>query len=170
MIRVKLLTATLFALLGTAAVAEGNLLVNVEPGLTAQQYAATATTLAAEAETAYPTAFADFPLWNQALANAEAAVHAEPNNADHVRLLAMLYTKTKWWSRAMNNFDRLQAMRDLDFEAKSTAAFVARKLGVMALDRGDGRRAAAFLQRSMMLEESPVTLALLQRVNAAFGF
>ena len=142
----------------------------VQPGLSAEAYASNAARLAAEAEAAYAVAFADLPLWSEALANAEAAAAAAPEDAAYTRALAMLYAKTQWWSRAMTNFDRLEAMNALDEEATGTAAFTARKLGVLAIERGDGEAAVAFLRRSLELRPDESTVVLLERVNRTFGF
>ncbi|NJK45511.1 MAG: hypothetical protein HC933_15660, partial [Pleurocapsa sp. SU_196_0] len=55
------------------ALASSDFLLTVTPGLSAQQYYQEAQRYAAEAQIAYPMAFADLPLWNRAIANAEAA-------------------------------------------------------------------------------------------------
>lgn len=172
----KLLT-TMFALtIGTGMIgagtvlAAGSLVSEVEPGLTAEQYAMTSMELIANAEVAYPSAYADFPIWNQAIANAEAAVQADPTNAKYVRMLAMLYVKTQWWSRAMINFDQLEALNGFDPEAITSAAFVARRLGVLAIARGDKSEAVTYFERSMELESNPITQALLDRTTIFLGF
>jgi tetratricopeptide (TPR) repeat protein len=167
----KLLAAMISLLIGTGTVlAAGNLISEVEPGLTAEQYAGKSMELIGNAEAAYPTAYADFPIWNQAIANAEAAVQADPTNVKYVRMLAMLYVKTQWWSRAMTNFDQLEALNGFDPEAITSAAFVARRLGVMAIDRRDNEQAAIYFERSMALESNPITQALLDRTTVFLGF
>ena len=167
----KLLTATIALMIGTGTVfAAGNLISEVEPGLSAEQYASKSIELVGSAEASYPTAYADFPIWNQAIANAEAAVQADPTNVKHLRMLAMLYVKTQWWIRAMTNFDQLEALNGLDPEAISVAAFVARRLGVLAIDRGDNTEAANYFERSLALESNPITQALLDRTTVFLGF
>ena len=169
--KLKLLT-TLFSLMITTGTvfAAGSLISEIEPGLTAEEYASKSIELVISAEASYPSAYPDFPIWNQAIANAEAAVQADPTNVKYVRMLAMLYVKTQWWSRAMTNFDQLEALNGLDPEAISTAAFVARRLGVLAIDRGDNIEAAVYFERSMALEANPITQALLDRTTVFLGF
>ena len=158
-------------LIGTGSVlATDNLISEVEPGLTAQEYALTSLELISKAQVAYPTAYADFPIWNQAIANAEAAVQADPTNVKYVRMLAMLYVTTQWWSRAMTNFDQLEALNGFDPETITAAAFVARRLGVLAIDRGDNTEAIKYFQRSMALESNPITQALIDRITVFLGF
>ncbi len=167
----KLLTAVISLLIGTGTIfAAGGLISEVEPGLTADQYAIKSMELVSSAEAAYPTAYADFPIWNQAIANAEAAVQADPTNAKYVRMLAMLYVKTQWWVRAMTNFDQLETLNGFDPEAITSAAFVARRLGVLAIDRGDNTEAIKYFERSMALESNPITQALLDRTTVFLGF
>jgi tetratricopeptide (TPR) repeat protein len=166
-----LLTTMISLMIGTGTIfAAGNLISEVEPGLSAEQYASKSIALVNTAETSYPTAYADFPIWNQAIANAEAAVQADPTNVKYVRMLAMLYVKTQWWVRAMANFDQLEALNGLDPEAITTAAFVARRLGVLAIDRGDNTEAANYFERSLALESNPITQALLDRATVFLGF
>ncbi len=167
----KLLTTMISLMIATGTVfAAGNLISDVEPGLTAEQYASKSIELIRSAEASYPTAYPDFPIWNQAIANAEAAVQTDPTNVKYVRMLAMLYVKTQWWIRAMTNFDQLEALNGLDPEAITTAAFVARRLGVLAIDRGDNTEAARYFERSLALESNPITQALLDRITVFLGF
>jgi hypothetical protein len=75
----KLLTTMILLMIGTGTIfAAGSLISEVEPGLTAEQYASKSIELVSTAEASYPTAYADFPIWNQAITNAEAAVQADP--------------------------------------------------------------------------------------------
>jgi tetratricopeptide (TPR) repeat protein len=168
----KTVIATVISMmLGTGTIfAAGNLISEVEPGLSAEQYASKSIELVSSAEAEYPTAYADFPIWNQAIANAEAAVQADPTNVKYVRMLAMLYVKTQWWIRAMTNFDQLEALNGFDPEAITSAAFVARRLGVLAIDRGDNTEAAKYFERSLALESNPITEALLDRTTVFLGF
>jgi hypothetical protein len=81
----KLLTTMISLLIGTGTVlAAGGLNSEVEPGLTAAQYASKSIELVASAEASYPTAYIDFPIWNQTIANAEAAVQTEPTGVQYV--------------------------------------------------------------------------------------
>jgi tetratricopeptide (TPR) repeat protein len=166
-----LLTSVISMMIGTGITfAAGSLISEVEPGLTAEQYASKSIELVGSAEASYPTAYADFPIWNQAIANAEAAVQTDPTNVKYVRMLAMLYVKTQWWVRAMTNFDQLEALNGFDPEAITSAAFVARRLGVLAIDRGDNTQAANYFERSLALESNPITQALLDRTTVFLGF
>jgi hypothetical protein len=155
---------------GLSNVRTGSLLPVVTPGLSAAEYSAQAMLYAGQARAAYAKPFSDLPLWALAIAHGEAAVQLEPNNATFVRDLAMMYTTTQWWFRAMLYFDRLEALSAFDVESRSMAAFTARKLGVMALNRGAGLEASTYLRRSLNLEANATTRALLDRVNVAYGF
>ena len=168
----KIIIASLIALFiipSSVFAANGQILM-AQSGLSASQYAANAKSFSTRAEVKYEEAFSDQELWGSAIANAEAANVLAPNNASYVRVLAVLYTKTQWWSRAMTNFDRLESMAGLDTQTRSAAAFVARKLGYLAIQRGSGQEAALYLQRSMVLESKAITQAMLKRVNLAFGY
>jgi hypothetical protein len=85
-------------------------------------------------------------------------------------MLAMLYVKTQWWFRAMTNFDQLEALNGFDPETITAAAFVAHRLGVLAIDRGDNEHATMYFERSMALESNPITQALLDRTTVFLGF
>ncbi|CAM3930404.1 tetratricopeptide repeat protein [Deinococcus frigens] len=64
--------------------------------------AAAAQKFAAEARRTYPRGSAniDQALWTQAASAAEAAVLAEPGNADHLKLRAQIYTEVGFWRQA----------------------------------------------------------------------
>ncbi len=148
---------------------QSNLLLIVQPGLSAAEYDAQSKAYAEQARILYPKAASDLPYWNQAIAYAEAAVQAEPNNSAYIRNLAMMYATTKWWSRAMTQFDRLEALGAFDAQSRSMAALTARQLGVLALGRRDGVEASVYLRRSLTLEPNSTTRSLLDRVNLTFG-
>jgi tetratricopeptide (TPR) repeat protein len=69
---------------------------------TAADAAAAAQKFAAEARRTYPKGSAniDQALWTQAAAAAEAAVLADPGNADYLKLRAQIYTEVGFWRQA----------------------------------------------------------------------
>ena len=89
-------------------------LLTVTPALTAAEYARQSAIYLTQARleytVAYAVAYADLPLYNRAIANAEAAVRSEPNNPSYVQSAAMLYAKTQWRLPAHQH---LASLRDL---------------------------------------------------------
>ena len=90
-------------------------------------YFNTAHELAAQGEIAYPVAFIDFSLWNEAVNNANAAVNLEPGNMVYMRYLGELYTTTQWWSEGYNVWKMYESKQALDSEAAGWAAKTAAK-------------------------------------------
>jgi uncharacterized protein HemY len=168
------LTPVLTPALGFAeqngTVLENGTILQAASGLTATQYAQNAEALSTEAAATYAVAYSDQELWGAAIANVEAALALEPNNTDYLSMAAMIYTKTQWWSRALANFDTLESLNALDSQTRTMASYVARKLGYLAMLRGNGQEAALYLQRSIVLESNQLTLAMLKRVNQVYGF
>lgn len=85
-------------------------LLTVTPALTAAEYARQSAIYLTQARLEYTVAYADLPLYNRAIANAEAAVRSEPNNPSYVQSAAMLYAKTQWRLPAHQH---LASLRDL---------------------------------------------------------
>jgi uncharacterized protein HemY len=147
------------------AVANSDFLLTVTPGLSAQQYYQEAQRYAAEAQIAYPMAFADLPLWNRAIANAEAAARLEPNAPLYVRAAAMYYAQTKWWKPAFEHFAQLRAQVTLDDPALDMAALSARNLGYMAFQRGDYIEARGFYVESLSYRDSESARQMLAKLE-----
>jgi uncharacterized protein HemY len=144
--------------------AASDFLLTVTPGLTAQQYYAEAERYAAQARTSYNVAYADLPLWNRAIANAEAAANLEPSPI-YLRTAAMYYAQVQWWNRANHYFTQLRSQVTLDDPALDMAALSARKLGFLAFQRGDYTAARGFFTESLSYRDSESARQMLARLE-----
>ena len=129
-------------------------------------YFNTAHELAAQGEIAYPVAFIDFSLWNEAVNNANAAVNLEPGNMVYMRYLGELYTTTQWWSEGYNVWKMYESKQALDCEAAGWAAKTAAKMGYLRLQRGLKQEAIPFLIDSLRWKEDAQVRALLVRARS----
>ncbi len=155
---------TLIVVLGfTFANAQAQEISSQQSALT---YYNAARELAAQGEIAYPAAFIDFPLWNDAVNNAAAAVNLEPENLLYLRYLGELYTTTKWWSEGYNTWKTYESKKALDPEAAGWAAKTAAKMGYLRLQRGLKKEAIPFLIDSLRWKEDPQVRALLVRAQS----
>jgi hypothetical protein len=141
-------------------------LFNVPQGLSARTYHNMALVYAQQAEQAYPTAFADLPLWNEALAHAAAAVNAEPDSVEYTRTATLLFAKTQWWTPAFEYAQKLETMNALDSQTRQAAALSARKLAFSALQRGDRLEAATYLRASLRHQPDEAMQLLLNRLES----
>ena len=163
-LKTLVISATLAAS-SLALAAGGDFLLTVTPGMSAQQYYAQAQNYAAEAQASYAFASADLPLWNRAIANAEAAVKLEPNSPIYLRTAAMYYAQTQWWLPANEHFAELRAQVSLDDTALDMAALTARKLGYMAMQRGDRGAARLYYTESLTYRESESARQMLAKLE-----
>lgn len=138
----------------------------VRPGLTAEQYLAEAQALAAQAAVAYPVAFVDKPLWSDAVAYAEAAVRAAPDDARNLRYLGELLTTTQWWYAALQTWRALESRQALDAQARQWAAMAAAKIGYIRLERGLAGEAVPYLEASLAYQDDADVRALLDRAQS----
>lgn len=132
----------------------------------ALSYFNTAHELAAQGEIAYPVAFIDFSLWNDAVNNANAAVTLEPENMVYMRYLGELYTTTQWWSEGYKVWKTLEGKQALDAQAATWAAKTAAKMGYLRLQRGLKQEAIPFLVDSLRWKEDAQVRALLVRARS----
>jgi hypothetical protein len=139
-------------------------LAQTQPPL-AEEYFAKAQELAAQAEIAYPLPFLDLPLWDNAVANAQAAADLAPNEVKYIRYAAELYTTTQWWIRAYDTWKLYESKTALDDNAKTQAAKSAAKLGYLAFKRGAKAEAVTYLTESLRWKEVAEIRSLLQRVQ-----
>ena len=158
---VVLLTA---ALLGAPALAQTSApapTTQTAPAQSAAQAAQQARDLAARARTAYPAGSAniDQDLWKQAAAAAEAAVAAEPGNAEYLKLRAEIYTEVGFWQRAQAGWDAYLQLRPDDAAAVKQAATVQYNLGYAAYTRGQLEQAGAFFARCLTLNSTDAACA-----------
>ena len=158
------LTATL-ALSSLGLAANSDFLLTVTPDLTAQEYAAQSRMYSAQAQTEYAFAYADLPLYNRAIANAEAAVRLEPTNPSYVQSAAMLYAKTQWWLPAHQHFATLRGLVTLDDATLDMAALTARKLGYMAMQRGDRSEARTYYVQSLEYRDNESARQMLAKLE-----
>ncbi len=145
--------------------AASDFLLTVTPGLSAQEYYNQALNYAAQADIAYPVAFADQPLWNRAIANAEAAAQMEPSSPTYVLTAAMYFARTQWWKPAFEHFAQARAQVTLDDTALDTAALTARKLGYMAFQYGDYTNAKMYYQTSLTYRDNESARLMLARLE-----
>lgn len=126
----------------------------------ASQSAAQARTLAERARATYPRGSAniDQPLWKQAAAAAEAAVSAEPTNADHLRLRAQIYTEVGFWRQAelaWAAYFRVVPAQGATAETRQAAA-VQYNLGYAAYTRNQPGQAEQFFAACLQLDPASV--------------
>jgi hypothetical protein len=127
--------------------------------LPADQAFARAQELAAQAEIAYPVAFVDRVLWNQALSYANMAHMGDMQNRQYTAYLAQLYTRTQWWVNAYNTYQQLGTLND---QERDLAALSAAKLAYIALQRGDRTAARTYVTTGLGWR-STASLQALQR-------
>lgn len=158
------LTATL-AISSLAVAANSDFLLTVTPNLTAQEYAAQSNMYLSQAQSEYAFAYADLPLYNRAIANAEAAVRLEPSNPTFVQSAAMLYAQTQWWLPAHQHFATLRGLVTLDDATLDMAALTARKLGYMAMQRGDRNEARTYYVQSLEYRDNAGARQMLAKLE-----
>jgi Tfp pilus assembly protein PilF len=164
-IKAKLLALTAALALSSVAAA-GDFLLTVTPGLSAQQYSEQSIQYTAQARAEYGNiVFADLPLWNRAIANAEAAARLEPNNPTYVQNAAMLYAQAGWWLPAFERFNALRQQVSLNDAALDMGAKVARNLGYMAMQRGDNAEARLYYTESLSYRDDAQVRQMLARLE-----
>lgn len=141
--------------------------LTVRSGLSAEQYLAESQALAAQAAVAYPVAYLDKPLWSDAVAYAEAAVRAAPEDARYLRYLGELYTTTQWWYAALATWRLLESRGTLGDQERQWAAMAAAKVGYIRLERGLPGEALPFLQASLEYQDDADVRALLDRAQSS---
>jgi len=124
-----------------------------------------ARSLAVQADATYEPDFFDQNLWNQAAKLAEQAVDAQPNNAQYMRTLGEIYTKTQFWWLAYKVWIRLDELGALDAQARSWAALSAAKIGYIRMRLGLASEAEPFLEASLRWEDRSEIRALLSQVR-----
>lgn len=126
----------------------------------ATQSAASARDLAAKARGTYPAGSAsiDQTLWKQAAAAAEAAVQAEPGNADYLKLRAQIYTEVGFWKKAEEAWNAYfkVAPGQNGTEADRAAAFAQYNLGYAAYTRGNPSQAANLFANCLNIDPQNV--------------
>lgn len=139
--------------------------LSAHPMTSAQaQSASTAATqareLAAKARAAYPTGSAsiDQTLWKQAAAAAEAAVQADPQNLDNLKLRAQIYTEVGFWKKAEEAWNAYfkVAPGQSGTEADRAAAFAQYNLGYAAYTRGNPSQAASLFAKCLSIDPQNV--------------
>ena len=141
----------------------------VKPGQTVQQYMATARSYASRAEKTYPTPFADKPLWRGAILNAETAARLSSTNPEAIGLLAEIYTKTKWWSRAYLAWRTLRIHHKLSQQQREQAALSAAQVGYGYYRQGKMKIAIPYLEDSLEFKADPDVKKLLDRARVKAG-
>ena len=158
------LTAAL-AISSLGLAANSDFLLTVQPNLTAQEYASQSAMYLAQAQVEYSVAYADLPLYNRAIANAEAAVRLEPTNPTFLQSAAMVYAKTQWWLPAHQHFATLRGLVTLDDASLDMAALTARKLGYMAMERGERSEARTYYVQSLEYRDNASARQMLAKLE-----
>ncbi|ACO47347.1 tetratricopeptide repeat protein [Deinococcus deserti] len=122
--------------------------------------AAEARALAERARATYPkgSASIDQTLWKQAAAAAEAAVSAEPTNAEYLKLRAQIYTEVGFWRQAELSwaaYFRVAPAQGVTPETRQ-AADVQYNLGYAAYTRNQPSEAARFFAACLQLDPASV--------------
>ncbi|WP_135228433.1 tetratricopeptide repeat protein [Deinococcus fonticola] len=143
----------------TAALVTGSALAQTA-SQGAAQAADSARDLAARARNTYPAGSAsiDQNLWKQAAAAAEAAVQAEPGNADYLKLRAQIYTEVGFWKKAEEAWNAYfkVAPGQAGTEADRAAAFAQYNLGYAAYTRGNPSQAAGLFANCLKIDPQNV--------------
>lgn len=139
--------------------------VQVEANLGAADYHARAQTLITQADGQYNPDFFDQFRWQEAMAYANAALQAEPNNPLYIRTMAYAYTKTQFWIQGYELWKQLEAQNQLNPQDLQWAALSAAKLGYLRLMSNLPQEAVVFLQEAMRWENRPEFAALFERAR-----
>ncbi len=134
--------------------------------VSASSHYETAQALAAQAEIAYPQAFIDLPLWDDAVGHAAMAVQLEPEQLPYLRYLGELFTTTQWWSEGYSVWKTYESKSNLDKEALGWAAKTGAKMGYLRLQRNLKSEAIPYLIDSLRWQESASVRAMLLRAQS----
>ena len=77
----------------------------------------------------------------------------------------MYYAQTQWWLPANEYFAELRAQVSLDDTALDMAALTARKLGYMAMQRGDRGEARLYYTESLTYRDSESARQMLAKLE-----
>ena len=89
----------------------------------------------------------------------------EPRNPSFVQNAAMLYAQTQWWLPAHQHFANLRGMVALDGATLDMAALAGRKLGYMAMQRGDRSEARTYYLQSLEYRDNASVRQMLARLE-----
>ncbi len=107
-----------------------------------------------QARAAYPEAFVDRLLWSTTIDEARTLTSQNSQDPELQRLMAEIYTETKWWLFAWETWRRYRQLGgNWEETAREQAAFSARSLAFYALQRGDMEEAEFWNQQAAALEE-----------------
>lgn len=102
--------------------------------------------LRSEARRAYARAFVDRELWTETLEQAELLVEENPGDLEARRLLAEIYSETRWWIRAWEAWNTYNDMGGRwDSETQQEAVEAALSLAFYAQQRDDEEALARWM-------------------------
>jgi tetratricopeptide (TPR) repeat protein len=134
----KLLFATVLLLL-TFAQAQST---------TAEQLISEGRALMEQATAAYPKAYPDQPLWQEAIRKGKAAVEAAPDTPAPLRFLAEVYSRSNWYGPAYQTWEQYLALGEtLDADAIPLFRAVTFELAYGAYDSKNYAKALEYFQR-----------------------
>ncbi len=120
------------------------------------------------AEAAYKRAYPDLPLWKQTIRLAERAAQADPKAPEVWKFLAEVYTKTGWWIRAAEAWERYLALGGATTPDELAAVY--RNLGYLAYERRDLEAALAWYQKALKAKpDDALAAAWLGRIHLERG-
>ena len=121
-----------------------------------------------KAEATYERAYPDLPLWREAIKKAEEAARLDPNAPEVWRLLAEIYTKTGWWIKAAEAWERYLELGGAASPAE--LAEVYKNLGYLAYQRGDLEEAISWYKKALQVNpEDAEAAAWLGRIYLELG-
>lgn len=107
-----------------------------------------------QARVAYPVAFVDRDLWKATIEEAQSLEAQHPQDLEVQRLMAEIYTESKWWIRAWEAWQNYRQLGgDWDGVAREQAILAANALVFYADRRGDSADAEAWRQQVAALSE-----------------
>jgi tetratricopeptide (TPR) repeat protein len=101
-----------------------------------------------QAIAAYPKAYPDQPLWQEAIRTGKKAVELAPNRPEPLRFLAEVYSRSNWYGPAYQTWEQLLALGEpLDADAIPLFRAVTFELAYGAYDSGNDAKALEYFQR-----------------------
>jgi tetratricopeptide (TPR) repeat protein len=116
--------------------------------ITAEQLLADGRALMKQAMDAYPKAYPDQPLWQEAIRKGKEAVGLAPNQPEPLRFLAEVYSRANWYGPAYKTWEQFLATGNpLDADAIPLYRIVTFELAYGAYDSGNYDIALQYFQR-----------------------
>ncbi len=116
--------------------------------MTLDELLAEGRTVMEQAIAAYPKAYPDQPLWQEAIRTGKEAVELAPNEPAPLRFLAEVYSRSNWYGPAYQTWEQLLALGEtLDADAIPLFRMVTFELAYGAYDSKNYAKALEYFQR-----------------------